>query len=298
MKGKRRPFWLPASNYYVMAAAVSAAFFFIVWGLLHDIGDEAPWVTAGISASMLLCGAVILREMILRRAHKRLIQEQNRLERFSLLEADIRDKRGSSKLTLERNAAILHKIKKKSDAAKTLGQVSAGHREVFELCAGYLGQNENALKDVSAGSPRLAALLKGRTAAAEMHRFHLLRWAEIEVREHVHDARNRRGLDDKINAAQSALDVVDFSIGSYPEEPSLVQSRELLMDMLVSIKVSDWLEKAERAVFKHEYAVAKSLYRDALFDLGRDNVQSKTREQAAIRINAEIERIRELEKGR
>jgi hypothetical protein len=30
----RRPFWLPASNYYVLAIAVTIAFFFLVWGIL------------------------------------------------------------------------------------------------------------------------------------------------------------------------------------------------------------------------------------------------------------------------
>ena len=72
----RRPFWLPASNYYVLAVAVSTAFFFVVWGILHDSGEETPWVTAGISASLLLGGAVILRVVILRRAHIRLHRKQ------------------------------------------------------------------------------------------------------------------------------------------------------------------------------------------------------------------------------
>ncbi|MFZ1702309.1 MAG: hypothetical protein WBO10_07740 [Pyrinomonadaceae bacterium] len=296
MDRKRRPFWLPASNFYVMAVAISAAFFFVVWGILNDVGDQSPWITAGISASMLLCGAVILREFVLRRAHNRMLWEQKRMDaRLSLSEAELRDAGGSTKLTLERNAAILHQIKKKSDAARTLNKVSAGHREVFELCSQYIGQNENALKTVNAGSPRLAALLKGRTTAAELHRFHLLSWAEIEVRTLVNEVRSRVVLDEKIGAAQSALDTISFSLESYPGEPSLVQSEALLMDMMVSIRVSDWVEKAERAVFKQEYALAKSLYRDALFDLGRDNVQSPAREQAAMRINAEIERIRELE---
>ena len=66
----RRPFWLPASNYYVLAFAIAVAAFFLVWGILQDGGDEMPWATAGVSASLILIGSVILRELILRRASR------------------------------------------------------------------------------------------------------------------------------------------------------------------------------------------------------------------------------------
>lgn len=298
MNSRRQPFWLPASNYYVMAAAVCAAFFFLLWGILHDTGDEAPWVTAGISSSMLLCGAVILREVILRRAQSRLVRERREMDaRYAKPPSRATYGRASSKLTLERNAAILDEIHRKSEAARVLNKLSAGHREVFELCSDYIHYNESELKNVSAGSPRLAALLKGRSSAAETHRFHLLRWAEIEVTNLTHEAQNRVHLDEKIEAANAALDVIEESLESYPSETSLLQSKALLQDLLVSIRVSDSIEKAERAAFEHEYSLARTLYRDALFDLGRDNVHSAAREQAAKRINEEIERIREIETG-
>jgi len=89
--------------------------------------------------------------------------------------------------------------------------------------------------------------------------------------------------------------VIESALESYPSEPSLLQSKELLQDMVVSIKVSDWVEKAERAEFEQDYAKARSHYRDALFYLGRDNIQSDGREEAAARINVEIERLRILE---
>ena len=53
--------------------------------------------------------------------------------------------------------------------------------------------------------------------------------------------------------------------------------------------------EAERAAFKGDYTQARSLYRDALYDLGRDNIHSPGRLQAAQRINAEIDRLRALE---
>lgn len=296
MNRNRRPFWVPASTYYMMTVALSAALFFVAWGILNDSLVEAPHITAGISASIFLFGAVVLREIILRRARNRLIQDQRRLER-SFVSPSVHAG-DSRKLTIERNAAILNDIKRKSEAARVLGKFSAGHREVFELCGDYILQNDSELKVVSASSPRLSPLLKGRTLANELHRFHMLKWAEIEVTSRTTEASTRVVSEEKIEAAQGALAVIDESLEFYPAERSLIQSRALLQDLLVSIKVSDRIEQAERAVFEKDYALAKSLYRDALFDLGRDNVQSAAREAAAARINAEIERIRILESDR
>src|SRR5688572_16352439 len=125
----RRPFWLPASNYYVLAVAISTAFFFLVWGILHDGGEELPWISAGISASILLCGAVILREIVLRRARKRYASQIGAAHRVAI-NPSAGDLRNRHKLSLEKNAAILREIRQKSDAAKVLSKLSAGHREV------------------------------------------------------------------------------------------------------------------------------------------------------------------------
>ena len=294
----RRPFWLPASNYYVLAVAISTAFFFVVWGILHDSGEETPWVTAGISASLLLGGAVILRVVLLRRAHIRFVRQQRTMDKhIQGLHARNKDPRQSNKLTIEKNAAILNEIKKKSNAANILNKFSAGHREVFELCSEYISRNESELTRINAGSPRLGALLKGRSSVAEYHRYHLLRWAEIEARTLTSEAKNKANTAEKIESARNALNVIESALESYPNEQSLIQSQELLRDMVVSIQVEHWVEEAERAAFKGNYAEAKSLYRDALFYLGRDNVQSDDREQAASHINAEIERLNMLERG-
>ena len=296
MNRVRRPFWLPASNYYVLAVAISTAFLFLVWGILHDGGEETPWITAGIGACILLSGAVILREIVLRRAHDRFVRQQRMMESRVFSEGrSFGGKRNPNKLSLERNAAMLSEIKQKSDAAKVLNSFSAGHREVFELCSGYLARSETELKTVSAGSPRLTAILKGRNRAADYHRFHLLRWAEIEAKTLTDEARGRTNPDEKIESAQNALKVIDTALGSYPSESSLLESQQLLRELIVSIKVSHRVDEAERAAFKGDYTQARSLYRDALYDLGRDNIHSPGRLQAAQRINAEIDRLRALE---
>lgn len=300
INSSRRPFWLPAANFYVLAVAVSTAFFFLVLGILNDGGEDAPWFTAAIGTGIMFFGAVILREVIMRRAYNRFLRQERAMkDRVDAagFSPNNNDQRSQNKLTLERNAAVLNEIKQKSDAANILSKFSAGHREVFEICGEYIELNESELKSINANSPRLGPLLKSRSAVAEYHRYHLLKWAEIEARTLTQEARSRANTAGKVESAQSALFVIESALESYPAESSLLQSKELLQELVVSIKMSDWIEKAERAEFERDYSAAKTHYRDALFYLGRDNVQSERHEEAAARINAEIERIRALEIG-
>lgn len=268
-------------------------FFFLVWGLLRD-SEEAPWVTSGIGASMILASAVVVREVILRRARNKQLRLKREFDqKFSGIRSQVRSGRG--KLTLEQNAAILSEIKQKSDAAKVLNKFSEGHREVFELCREYISRNEAELKTVGAGSPRFSALLKGRNAAAKFHRYHLLHWAEIEARSLTSEANDQTNIDSKVSDAKRALGAIEYALESYPSEQSLLESRELLQELIVSIKVSDQVEQAERAAFRGDLQEAVRLYRDALFYLTRDKVHTHERQQAADRINSEIDRIRLLE---
>ena len=286
----------------MLALAVSVTFFFVVWGVLRDSGDETPWITAGIGAGILLVGAVLLREIIMRRARAydaissgRTLAE-SRGGRYRA--GTPRETNSPAKLTLEANAAILNDIRVKSEAANVLSKFSSGHREVFELCGEYMSRNESELKNVSADSPRLPALLRGRTAASELHRFHLLRWAEIEARTLTGEARSGTTASERIAAAQNALHVVGQALHHYPSESSLLESRSLLESLVVSIKVADMIESAERAAFDGRFQEAIGFYREALFELGRDNLESPERASAATRITVEIDKLRGESGGR
>ncbi|MBX7055795.1 MAG: hypothetical protein K1X36_12640 [Pyrinomonadaceae bacterium] len=296
MTPTRRPMWLPASNYYALTMAVVIAFFFLVWGILHDGGDETPWISAGIGASVILFGAVVLRELIMRRARNRYVRAQRSFDReLREVYSKLGNERDAEKLTLGQNEAILSDIAKKSSAARTLGKFSAAHREVFELCDDYLARNKRELAVIGTGSPRLVPLRKSRERVAEFHRYHMLQWAEIEAKELTQEAKSRAKLSEKVESAQAAMNVIDSALGFYPTERSLLESREVVVELIASIKVAHWVERAERAAFKGDYKEARSHYRDALFYLGRDNISSEDREIAANRINAEIERLRQLE---
>lgn len=292
----RRPFWLPASNYYVLTFAVGLAVFFLLWGILHDGGEETPWITAGIGFSIFMIGAVFLREVTLRRARHRYLAVEKQFDR-QLVEVYSRvgENARPEKLTIEKNERILAEIRQKSDAAKVLSKFADAHREVFEMCGEYLSVNERELRVIGVGSPRILALRKGKKSVVRRHRFHLLQWAQIESRNLTHEASSLTKAADKVAATQTAINVIDSALEFYPNEPALLESHELLQEMLTSIRVSHFVEKAERSAFKGNYKQAKSLYRDALFYLGRDNVRSDQRDNAAEHINSEIDRIRQIE---
>lgn len=293
----RRPFWLPASNYYILAAAVTLAFFFLIWGILHEGSEETPWIGAGIGASLVLGGAVFLREVILKKARNRYLLERKRLDsNIDNISLSRNSNRNSPKLSIEQNSAIVREIRRKSEAANVLGNLAEGHFEVFEMCQEYLSLNAKELQTVGVGSPRLAALRRGRDVVSELHRFHLLHWAEIEAKSLTREARNQISVSDKIETAQKALTIIDSALQFYPQELNLQESESALKDFIVSIKVTHWIEQAERSAFKGNYRRAISHYRDALFYLGRENVKNEERELIAQEINLEIEKIRSLEK--
>lgn len=288
----RRPFWLPASNYYVLAVAAALTFFFLAWGLLNDAREETPWITAGIGASILLFGAVLFRELVLRRIRIRYIRRQAILDRqLDEVYSRIETIRPADKLTIERNATLINEIRRKSDAAKVLGKFAAGHREVFELCESYLATNDRELNHIGAGSPRIGPLRKGRDTAARHHHYHLLKWAEIETGNLNQLARAGSGLDEKAEAARNAIGVIDYALNFYPQERSLLDSRDVLTEMIISIEVSGIVEEAERAAFQGDVKRARILYRDALFRLGRDNAFSESRQLAAEHIAIEMEKL-------
>lgn len=153
------------------------------------------------------------------------------------------------------------------------------------------------MQHVGVGSPRLAALRRGRDIAEGFRKHHLLRWVEIETKIFTERANLQPELADKINLAQTALLTIESALKFYPDEEQLIDSKSALKEFIGSVKISHRIENAEKEAFKENYRKAVGQYRDALFYLAREDVQSSEKEVIAARINAEIERIRALEKG-
>ena len=291
----RRPFWLPASGYYALTAAIVIGFFFLAWEFLHEGGDDMPWISAGIAASFILGGAVFLREVILRKARDRFILIQKRLD-YNLKNIPIHSSvnHNANKLSLQRNADIINNIQKKSEAARILGKLSDGHWEVFEICSEYLRVNGTELENAGLGSPRLASLRRGRAIVSDLHRYHLLSWAQIESRSLTEKAKNSVAVSDKLETARNALSVLDSALQYYPNDLQLTESEGALKEFIASIEISHWIEQAERSAFKGNYKNAINHYKDALYFLARENIRNIEKDAIADKINREIENLNDL----
>jgi tetratricopeptide (TPR) repeat protein len=161
------------------------------------------------------------------------------------------------------------------------------------LCNKYLHQNKRELETVGVGSPRLAALRKGREIVREIHKLHLLNWAEIESRSNLSTAQNQLAISEKLEFTQQAIRILDKALESYPQERRLQESVEAVKEFKSSIKVSHLIESAEKAAFKGEKTEAVNLYRDALYFLQKENFQNAERRLIEQNIIAEIEKIKQ-----
>jgi hypothetical protein len=281
-------FWLSAANFYVLAAALAIAAFFLTFGLLREESGEQPWIPAGIAASAVLVVAVMLRRAILRRAQARVFAARQLDRNWRQFGSNW--PQNENKLTIERNAAVLHELKRKSEAAMVLARYADGHREVFQLCGQYLEINQREMKIVSPGSPRIAALRRGREIAEEYHRQHMMRWAEIETRSLLEDAQQKTKAAEKVEIAGRALAIVESALNAYPAESRLSESSTAIADFIVKVKVSDLVERAGRAESRGNQKQAEKLYRKALNELGGNPVDSD-RLIAAEKIQSELERL-------
>lgn len=296
MPGARKPFWWPASSFYVFAAAVAIAVFFLVWGLLQETHEESPWIAAGLSASITLSGAVILREVVFRLVRNRQLERQKQLDRSLQGISSYAVATGRpNKLTIERNALVLREIRQKSEAARILSSMSSGHREVVDLCENYLAVNARELAHVGSGSPRLAALLRGKDVAEDLHRFHMLQWAEVEATSLSKEASSKAKSSEKIKAAGLAMSVLESALRHYPDDVKLNESAIALNQFIATVKVSELIEKAQKAAHKGNYKQAKKQYESALFLIDQHAREQPEGDLAVTRINEELAKIEQID---
>ncbi len=233
-------------TYYFLTTAVAIAIFFLVWGILAESGESNPWIAAGLIASSSMILGIVIREVVLRQRQNAIFLAQRRLDR-SVLSVPLPVRRDDpTKLTLERNAILVGEITRKSEAAKVLGSFSAGHREVFELCAQYIAVTTKELPNIGVGSPRLAAIQRGRKKAERLHQEHMLRWAEIEIRTNI-SVEDEERVSRRLAGARKALTVAKTALENYPENADLMTSRTALEDFILSMRIAEAVKRAERA---------------------------------------------------
>jgi hypothetical protein len=284
-----------ASGYMLASGATAAALFFILWWMLNSSGDESPWVPAGLAASVVMLVAVAAREVVMRRAWARYLLETDRREQASGA-ARNRSGAGSSSgnrsQSLDSYTASLRALQKQSAEANAPGALPEAHLETYLSCQDYLESTEGALRNAAVGNESRGAVRAGQERARTLARQHLLNWARGTTRSLTNEAQHRVRVSDKIETARRALDVSDSALNLYPEESELRDSELAVREFIASVKVSHWVEMAERAAFKGHYVRAIDRYRDALFYLSRENMREETRAEMAERIGREIELLR------
>jgi hypothetical protein len=283
-----------ASGYILASGATAAALFFILWWMLNSSGDEAPWVPAGLAASVVMLVAVGAREVVMRRAWARYILETDRREQAA---SEVKKRSGSSgsrssSQPVDSYSTHLRALQKQSAEANAPGALPEAHLETYLSCQEYLESTEDALRKATVGKENRFAVRAGQERARLLARQHLLNWARGASRALTTEAQQRVRVSDKIETARRALDVIDSALNLYPNEAELHESELAVREFIASVKVSHWVELAERAAFKGYYARAIDRYRDALFYLSREKMKEETRAETAERIGREIELLR------
>ncbi len=283
---------MPSSTgYLVTAIVVSVVLFFGLWWILVSGGDEAPWLPAGLAASVVLLVALSAREVVMRRAWTRYLLENGISEN-----PPPRSRPGSRSqkkgFSASLHSAALRAIQKQSSTADRPGSTPAMHLDVAHLCHDYLSSTDEAIRSGSHGSEKGIALRAGQERVRALHRHHLLTWARGQSQLLTHEAQQRARTFDKIETATRAIDCLDSALRIYPDETDLSSSRIAIEEFIASVKVAHWVELAERSAFKGHYRRAIDRYRDALFYLNQDIVKEDVRIAGTEKIEREIEKLR------
>ena len=280
---------MPSSvGYLTVAIVASAGLFFLLWWLLVRGGDEAPWLPAGLAASVVLLVALSAREVVMRRAWTRYLLEngiQDPRPKSRSSQSSRSHKKGSSSSV---HSGALRTIQKHSAAADAPNSPPEAHFHVAQLCQEYLSSTDEAIRSGSYASEKGIAIRAGQERVRSLHKHHLLTWARGQSRSLTYEAQQRARTFDKIETANRALDCIDSALRIYPEEPELNESKVAISEFIASVKVAHWVELAERSAFKGHYRRAIDRYRDALFYLNQDVVKPEVRTAGTERIEGEI----------
>lgn len=283
---------MPSSTAYLVAAIViSVGLFFGLWWILVSGGDEAPWLPAGLAASVVLLVALSAREVVMRRAWTRYLLENGIREKPSSRSRDSgrSQKRGFS---ASLHSAALRAIQKQSSAADAPNGTPEMHLDVAQMCHDYLMSTDEAIRSGSLGSEKGIAIRASQERVRALHRYHLLTWARGQSQALTHEAQQRARTFDKIETATRAIDCIDTALRVYPDEAELNESRIALGEFIASVKVAHWVELAERSAFKGHYRRAIDRYRDALFYLNQDPVKEEVRIAGTEKIEGEIAKLK------
>ena len=287
-----RPLRPAAGVYYFSLLVICGFIFTVLWLIFYDdVSGDLRYLIPTLAAGAVFIVGIIFREVLLYRAHAKALREQRRLDRNINLKQAGSQGPENEKLSLEQHENLLGEIRKKSEAARILGHLPEGHKEVSELSERYLHRVSAELPKVKPGSPRLATFKKGQRKVRELHRFHLLRWTEIVTRSLIQDARGYDNISERLSTARKAQEVLEYAVGYYPTERDLLESQELLDEFIVSIEMAEIMESARTAKDNGEYTVAVAAYREALSRLAEKDVGTRDLSLLSDEIEAELKKL-------
>jgi tetratricopeptide (TPR) repeat protein len=292
-----RPRMLSTAGYLLTTGAMAALMFAGVWWLFVTAGDEAPWLPAAAAGSIVLLVSIAAREVLVRRAWARythgLEMEMSRGEQARAAPVALRQPPPPPKASVRASSASLRALQQRLAQAEEAGaRQPEAHLEAYKLCEQYLASTEDAMRGGRASTEVRVALRAGQERVRELQKHHLLAWVRGEAQRLTQEARRRASVSGRIETAQRALEVIGEALRLYPEEPELRDSAAAVRDYVASVKVAHWVELGERAAFRGRFNRAVARYRDALFYLARAEMSEDAREDAAARINREIEMLR------
>jgi hypothetical protein len=283
---------IPNSAGYLLGAFVVAIILFLaLWWMLVSGGDEAPWIPAGLAASVVLLVALSAREVVMRRAWTRYLLEQGGGSPSSSRRGHKKNQSSGRSQSSSLLMAAWRTIQKQSEEAEAATTPDA-HFEVFNLCQEYLASADDAMRSNSLAPEKRIALKAGQERVRALQKHHLLTWARDSSRALTYEAQQKARISDKIEAANRALHCLESAEKYYPYETELKDSTGAIHEFIASVKVAHWVELAERSAFKGHYRRAIERYKDALFYLDRETVKDEIRIPGKERIQHEIESLR------
>lgn len=291
---------IPSSAGYLLAAFVAAiALFFGLWWMLVSGGDEAPWIPAGLAASVVLLVALSAREVVMRRRWTRYLLEQGaEPSTHKSGEHKRAPVRAHSSSLLSASWRNIQKQSQEADSAAN----PESHFDVFHLCQDYLATTDDALRSSTLNSDKRNSIRAGQERVRALQKHHLLTWARESSRSLTYEAQQRARTSERIEAANRALHCLESALKYYPQETELQESSLAIREFIASVKVAHWVELAERSAFKGHYRRAIDRYKDALFYLSREAVKEDVRVSSSERIAREIEvlqaRVRSQKNGK
>lgn len=287
---------MPSSVGYLLAAIMAAvALFFGLWWMLVSGGDEAPWIPAGLAASVVLLVALSAREVVMRRAWTRYLLDQG--SKSSVRKSGEHTRASVKTHSSSLLAAASRNIQRQSSEADAASNPEQ-HFEVFQLCQDYLAVTDDALRSNSFPSEKRNSIRSGQERVRALQKHHLLTWARDSSRTLTYEAQQRSRTSERIESANRALHCLESALQYYPHEADLRESRAAIREFIASVKVAHWVELAERSAFKGHYRRAIDRYKDALFYLSREEIKEESKAASSERISREIELLQARLKSR